>query len=745
MHLLAAQAGSIQQDGEAIDLGQAPGEAIFASSADSELALLAAATDRVGYDGLRLANLLRLSHNLSVDLWLEQTVRHAKLVVVRLLGGPAYWPYGVDELTALARAGRFRLALLPGDATPDPILRNRSTIAPDTWDRLFGMLVAGGAENADAALAAMRRMAAGESAAAVPLIGTLPRFGLWPTPGPDPSPQGGGEQAAGAPNSRFRRPAKNIDRAPDLRANSTPAERRTWRMLRQFEAQGFHFRRQVPIGPYFADFACHAARLVVELDGDTHATDAGERHDYRRDRFLRDAGYRVLRFGNAEAMRNMEGVWQQVSATLTASSPPSPLWGGVGGGGGPQVRGAQLGSEAEHTLIPIVFYRALLDGAGTAVVEALVAALAAAGLAPRPIFVSSLKEPEAVAFVRKTFAAAPPAVILNLTGFALGVDGLPTAQNPFAGTDAPVIQLVQGGRPAALWAADSQGLAPKDLAMQVVMPELDGRLGMLLVGHKADSVWHTRTQCPLTAYAPDADGIARAVELATGWARLRATTRRERKVGIVLANYPIRDGRLANGVGYDAPESTVEILRVLAEAGYDLESRRGLPSPLAEEVPAAGEGVALLTELTARAPSSGAARHLLPQGEKGDGAVVPITGNAADHAVAIRPDQRPSRARRRRSEFPLARYRELFATLPAKIRQAEVTSRWGRTGGRSVRARRRVPSSRRCASATSPSCCSRRAATIATMLRIITIPTSCRRMPISRPISGCATNSAPMR
>ena len=82
MHLLAAQAGAAQAEGEAIDLGQAPGEIVFASAADSELNLLAAATDRAGYDGLRLANVLRLSHPLSVDLWLDNTVRHTRLVVM---------------------------------------------------------------------------------------------------------------------------------------------------------------------------------------------------------------------------------------------------------------------------------------------------------------------------------------------------------------------------------------------------------------------------------------------------------------------------------------------------------------------------------------------------------------------------------------------------------------------------------------------------------------------------------------
>ena len=152
MHLLTAQAGALQQDGEAIDLGQTPGEIVFASAADSELALLAGAVDRAGRKDVRLANLLRLSHNLSVDLWIEKTVAHAKLVVVRLLGGPAYWPYGVDQLTAVAADGRFRLALLPGDATPDPMLESRSTVRGEDWRRLHGLLVAGGPENADGLL-----------------------------------------------------------------------------------------------------------------------------------------------------------------------------------------------------------------------------------------------------------------------------------------------------------------------------------------------------------------------------------------------------------------------------------------------------------------------------------------------------------------------------------------------------------------------------------------------------------------
>jgi cobalamin biosynthesis Mg chelatase CobN len=469
MHLLATQAGAIQQDGEAIDLGQTPGEIVLASSADSELTLLAGAADRAGYDGLRLANLLRLGHNLSVDLWLEQTVRHARLVVVRLLGGPAYWQYGVDELIALAATRGPRLALLPGDATPDPILRDRSTIDGADWDHLFALLVAGGPDNAAAALAAMRTLDQPTEQRPVPRApASLPRFGLWQPP-PDP-------------------------------------------------------------------------------------------------------------FGATLPTRGREKMGPGASRKS-----PSPLWGGKRqqGGGEPE-------TPSPRATVPLLFYSALLEGSGTAVVEALAAALEARHLAPLPLFVSSLKEAEAVAFVRQVFAENPPEVILNLTGFALGLDGLPSGQNPFAGTDAPVLQLIQGGRPAALWAADSQGLSPKDLAMQVVMPELDGRIGSLLVGHKAESQWHERTQCPLTAYAPDPEGIARAADLAASWVRLRQTPRAGRRIGIVLANYPIRDGRLANGVGYDAPQSTVEILRVLDGAGYGLGS-------LADSAPSASERLATPT------------------------------------------------------------------------------------------------------------------------------------------------------
>src|SRR6266851_1648727 len=108
MHLLATTAGTIADGSAAVDLGQAPGDIVLLSSADTEIALLAAAQKRrLAQDPaaprLRLAPILRLGHNFSVDLYME-TVARARLVVARLLGGSAYWPYGIERLVDACRS-----------------------------------------------------------------------------------------------------------------------------------------------------------------------------------------------------------------------------------------------------------------------------------------------------------------------------------------------------------------------------------------------------------------------------------------------------------------------------------------------------------------------------------------------------------------------------------------------------------------------------------------------------------------
>src|SRR5262249_18693449 len=150
MHLLAAKPGSISDGSAAIDLGQAPGDIVVLSAADTELACLAAAQARLGKEapGRRLANLLQLGHNLSVDFYLDKVVRHARLVILRLLGGTRYWPYGIEQLATLCREQGIPFAAVPGDDQPDAALMELSTLPTEAVNRLWRYCTEGGIENA---------------------------------------------------------------------------------------------------------------------------------------------------------------------------------------------------------------------------------------------------------------------------------------------------------------------------------------------------------------------------------------------------------------------------------------------------------------------------------------------------------------------------------------------------------------------------------------------------------------------
>ncbi|MEA2870994.1 MAG: hypothetical protein QOH67_970, partial [Hyphomicrobiales bacterium] len=109
-----------------------------------------------------------------------------------------------------------------------------------------------------------------------------------------------------------------------LRANSTAAEVLLWRELRKFETKGTHFRRQVPIGPYVADFACMASRLVIEVDGSQHGEEPNRSRDEKRSRWLESEGYRVLRFWNDDISRNPTGGLEVIYAALYGSRHTEP-------------------------------------------------------------------------------------------------------------------------------------------------------------------------------------------------------------------------------------------------------------------------------------------------------------------------------------------------------------------------------------------------------------------------------------
>jgi very-short-patch-repair endonuclease len=108
------------------------------------------------------------------------------------------------------------------------------------------------------------------------------------------------------------RDGENLKAAKLLRKNATLPEQKLWAQLRNRQLEGFKFRRQVPIGPYIADFVCLEKMLVVELDGWTHSTPEELAYDQRRTIFLNAEGYRVARFDNIEAMQGMDGLLQLI-------------------------------------------------------------------------------------------------------------------------------------------------------------------------------------------------------------------------------------------------------------------------------------------------------------------------------------------------------------------------------------------------------------------------------------------------
>ena len=465
MHLLLAAKGTIAEDGEAIDLGQSPGDLLVLSAADTELSSLAFAVRRLGGAApkTRLASFLKLTHPLSIDTYVERTARHAKLIVLRIIGGATYWPYGLEALLSLAQAKGIALAVMPGDDKPDPGLDRFNTVPLDMRDRLWRHLAFGGPQNAEGFLRAARAVMDG---------------GEWP-PEPEPLPKAG-----------------------------------------------------------------------VLVSRETHG----------------------------------------------------------------------------RPVAAVIFYRALVQSGQTQAVEAFCDALEFEGLAPLPVFVASLKDAECEAELRAIFARTPPSVVVNCTGFAVSSPGAPKPTVLDEG-GAVVLQAVLAGISRQAWEANPRGLTARDLAMNVGLPELDGRVLSRAIAFKSAGEWDETCEIDIVAHEPMPDRVAFTAKLAAAWARLREKPAAERRVAIVLANYPGRDDRIGNGVGLDTPAGTVEALNAMREAGFDVGD-------------APRTGAALMAHLLA-GPT--------PAGWQG---------------------------RTIREALPLHAYRRFFDGLPETIRDA-VTARWG--------------------------------------------------------------------
>ena len=417
MHRLATIPGGWNPAAEGvIFVEQQPAPIVVITAADTDIQTLAASANQLpdGFAALRVVNLLQLQQQLTIDTYAEDVLSHAKVIIVRVIGGRSYWSYGLEVVEETAKQTGAKLIILPGDERPDPNLMSHSTVSLTEVNQVWKYFLEGGVDN-----------------------------------------------------------------------------------------------------------YCNLLKFVSTY-------------------FLN----------------------QTYAFNLPQPVPRIGIYGGQ----------QKVAESIVHSGVGILFYRAHYLSGNTAVIDAMCDALIRRNLTPVPIFVSSLKEPD----VQKellNYCDRGIELLFNTTSFSLARLESETPQVELWETlNVPVFQVIFSGGTQEQWMSGFQGLSPKDMAMNVALPEVDGRIITRAVSFKAVQTQNPLLQTDVIGYEPVLSRIEFVSELAANWIKLRQTQPKDRKIALILANYPTRDGRLANGVGLDTPASCIEILKALKLAGYQVEN-----------------------------------------------------------------------------------------------------------------------------------------------------------------------------
>ena len=329
-----------------------------------------------------------------------------------------------------------------------------------------------------------------------------------------------------------------------------------------------------------------------------------------------------LRYLRSQIDPSGENDWQEPVPLLNAGL----YWPGLDR---PSMNDIRARWKEEAPVALVTFYRSLVQSGATQPVDMLVEALRGHGLNPLPVFVQSLKDPFCETLLEELMGEVKPSVALNLTSFAVSVPGRQRRASVLEKANCPVLQVILSSQNETKWREGLSGLSARDIAMNVSLPEVDGRIVTRAIGFKAEMEFDPTAQCPVVGYSCIEDRVTFVAALAEGWTRLAATSAAEKKVAVVLANYPNRDGRIGNGVGLDTPQSTLVMLRHMKAQGYVIDA---LPD----------DGNALMKALIAGPTNA------LTDRESRKGGV----------------------------GLDLRTYRHFFKTLPGKLRE-EVIARWG--------------------------------------------------------------------
>src|SRR5580704_990634 len=280
--------------------------------------------------------------------------------------------------------------------------------------------------------------------------------------------------------------------------------------------------------------------------------------------------------------------------------------------------------KAGHPVVPIVFYRALLLADDTAPVDALCAALAARGLAPAALFVTGLKDREASAFLHRALERLKPSLIVTMTAFAASGADEPT---PLDAPGVPVFQVVSAITKRGAWRDSARGLGAADLAMHVVLPELDGRVLAGVIAFKDALPAQAGLAFSAFSSRPEPDRVAMVADRITAHVLLQALPVSERRIAVLMPDYPGAPGRTGYAVGLDVPASVVALLDDLSAAGYAVSGTPRTPRELLDALSPDADDATLAIEdyqrlLAAHAPNAAIARLREAWGEPADDADV---------------------------------------------------------------------------------------------------------------------------
>ncbi|HEV7251525.1 MAG TPA: cobaltochelatase subunit CobN [Mesorhizobium sp.] len=261
------------------------------------------------------------------------------------------------------------------------------------------------------------------------------------------------------------------------------------------------------------------------------------------------------------------------------------------------------GLPAGTPVVPILFYRSVLLAADADPIDALHRVLKARGMAPVPLFASSLKDGAVCARVEDALKRLNPALIVATTAFALSPDDEGCTMLDRLG--APVLQALLANTRREAWEKNGRGLAPADLAMHVVLPEIDGRVLAGAISFKAEREIDPDLSFRGQFNRPEPSRIEAVATRAAELLRLQQTPPAERRVAILLPDYPAAAGRTGYAVGLDVPQSAMTMLHDLKAAGYRVED---IPESPRELLDLLRESEALSVEsyreLFARIPSA---------------------------------------------------------------------------------------------------------------------------------------------